>query len=53
LDIVEEREYSLYDFNSFVSAVGGSLGLFVGFAFLNLIEYISIKIQRQLERKSN
>jgi hypothetical protein len=50
LEITEEYEYSLYDFNSFVSAVGGSLGLFVGFSFLNLIQYISSTVQLKFQK---
>jgi len=45
LEIVEEYQYLLYDFNNFVSAVGGSLGLLLGFCFLQAIEFVSLKVQ--------
>ena len=34
------REYEVYDINGFVGTVGGSLGLFLGFSFLDLIQYL-------------
>ena len=33
-DVLVYEEYLLFDFNAIVSSVGGSLGLFVGFSFL-------------------
>ena len=41
-----ETEELVYPFGSFISEMGGSLGLFVGFSFLALwyyIEYIILK----------
>ena len=36
-EITVFEEYVVYDFNGIVGTVGGSLGLFVGFSFLDLI----------------
>ena len=36
-EITVHEEYIVYDFNGIVGTVGGSLGLFVGFSFLDLI----------------
>ena len=33
-DVLVYEEYLLFDFNAIVSSVGGSLGLFIGFSFL-------------------
>ncbi len=33
LNIVMKSEYLVYDFSAIVAAVGGSLGLFLGFSF--------------------
>ena len=32
------EEVLLYDLNAIISGIGGSLGLFLGFSFLGLIE---------------
>ena len=32
------EELLLYDLNAIISGIGGSLGLFLGFSFLGLIE---------------
>ncbi len=37
LDVLVEEEYLLMDFNAIVSAVGGSLGLFLGFSCLDFL----------------
>ena len=39
------EEYQVYDFNGFVGSVGGSLGLFIGFSFLDMILYLINKAQ--------
>ena len=31
------KEYEIYDFNGILGSVGGSLGLFVGFSFLDCL----------------
>lgn len=42
---LNQEEVLLFNFNSFISAVGGSLGLFLGFSILNtlleLFDYVS------------
>ena len=47
LDVTVERhevqvneEYKVYDFTGILGSVGGSLGLFIGFSFLDMILYI-------------
>lgn len=37
LALIEEKEDFLFTFNAFLSAVGGNLGLFVGFSLLSTI----------------
>ena len=41
---VEEKEALVYEFMSFVSEFGGSLGLFVGFSFLSSWDFFKILI---------
>ena len=45
-----QKEQLLYDLNSIVAAVGGSLGLFLGFSFLDfafrVIEFVAKKLGR-------
>ena len=36
-DVLVYEEYLLFDFNAIVSSVGGSLGLFIGFSFLQCV----------------
>ena len=38
--VMMEEEYYVYDFNAIISAVGGSLGLFLGCSFLSIITFI-------------
>ena len=45
-DVRIEREVAIYPLLSFVSELGGSLGLFLGFSFLaiwDLIDYLILK----------
>lgn len=47
----EMREYLIFDFSSIVAAIGGSLGLFLGFSFLqcgSLILNRTVSFSRQL-----
>ena len=37
LDVKVETEYKVYDFTGILGSVGGSLGLFIGFSFLDVI----------------
>lgn len=34
--LIREEEYFVYDFNAIVAAVGGGLGLFLGFSVLSV-----------------
>ena len=36
-------EYKVYDFNGILGSVGGSLGLFIGFSFLDMLMYLMRK----------
>lgn len=45
LDVLIEEEYLLLDFNAIVSAVGGSLGLFLGFSCLDFLLKLLSKIE--------
>ena len=45
-----EEEYLLMDFNSIVSAVGGSLGLFLGFSCLDFLMQLLNKIDPFLRK---
>ena len=40
-EVIEEEEHYIYDFISFTSEVGGSLGLFLGFSFIMLFDYLA------------
>ena len=40
-EVQVEEEHLIYDFTSFVSECGGSLGLFLGFSFFMVFEYIT------------
>jgi len=44
-DISLIEEILLFDFSSIVAGVGGSLGLFIGFSFLDLFRVIINKIK--------
>ena len=45
--IIIEEEQLLYDFNSFLGEVGGSLGLFLGISLLSMYEW-GLTIMRRL-----
>ena len=36
-----EEEYYTYDFSSFISECGGALGLFLGFSFFMIVDYVA------------
>jgi len=48
LDILIEEEYLLMDLNAVVSAVGGSLGLFLGFSCLHFLLSLLSRIELSL-----
>ena len=39
-EVTVYEEYKVYDFNGILGTVGGSLGLFVGFSFLDCMLFI-------------
>ncbi len=40
MEVEVQEEVLIFDFNAILSAVGGSLGLFIGFSFLDFLSYI-------------
>ncbi len=38
-------EQKKYEFNDLISGLGGTLGLFLGFSFLSLVEFVEIIAQ--------
>ena len=40
LEVQVNEEYRVYDFTGILGSVGGSLGLFIGFSFLDMILHI-------------
>ena len=43
------EEYLIYDFVGLVGSVGGTLGMFIGFSFINIITHILTFLQHQLQ----
>ena len=39
-EVTVYEEYKVYDFNGIVGSVGGSLGLFIGFSFLDAMLFL-------------
>ena len=52
-DVTTFTEARLIDFSGFVSAVGGNLGLFLGFSFLTMLFDLYDYIENSLSSKSN
>ena len=52
-EVNEEEEHYIYDAVSFISECGGSLGLFLGFSFFMVLDYIapSLVIVKKLLKK--
>ena len=40
-EVNEEEEHYIYDFISFISECGGSLGLFLGFSFFMVLDHLA------------
>ena len=40
-EVNEEEEHYIYDFISLISECGGSLGLFLGFSFIMVLDYLA------------
>ena len=45
------EEYLIYDFVGLVGSVGGTLGMFIGFSFINVISDVLIYLKSILEKK--
>ena len=43
-EVTVNEEYKVYDFNGILGSVGGSLGLFIGFSFLQMMLYFTGKL---------
>ena len=42
------QEYQIYDIDGVVGSTGGTLGLFLGFSFLNLFQSIFVKLKNHM-----
>ena len=53
-EVNEEEEHYIYDFISFISECGGSLGLFLGFSFIMVLDYLApiLTIMKKLLKKA-
>ena len=51
-DVTTLTEDKLIDFSGFVSAIGGNLGLFLGFSFLGMFSSLYEYIETRLSAKS-
>jgi hypothetical protein len=49
--IQHKKEYFLYSFNQMVSSVGGSLGLFLGFAIYSEIQVVVCYVFRKIRKQ--
>ena len=45
---IVNTEYLIYDFNSMIGSIGGTLGLFIGFSFSNIISYAISQLRKFL-----
>ena len=48
--VTENEETLLYDVLTFIGSVGGSLGLFVGFSFYNLLKLMGDMVMSRLQK---
>ena len=46
-------EYLIYDANSMVGSIGGTLGLFIGFSYNNVISFVIKKLQNHFYGNQN
>ena len=53
-EVNEEEEHYIYDFISLISECGGSLGLFLGFSFFMVLDYLTptLMIVKKLSNKN-
>ncbi len=47
-----QEEILMFDFNAIIAAVGGSLGLFLGFSCLDFFAWIATKMSKAFTKKS-
>ena len=45
-EIIVQEEVLMFDSNSIIGTIGGSLGLFIGFSFMSCINYFLDNLQR-------
>ena len=45
-EVKVEEDYKVYDFNGILGSVGGSLGLFIGFSFLDMMLHLMRKARK-------
>ena len=47
--VIYHKEYLIYDFSGMIGSVGGSLGLFIGFSFMDFIFYLINLVEKRFE----
>ena len=50
-EITVEEEYKIYDLSGIIGTVGGSLGLFIGFSFLDCTIWFLSHLRNSCEKK--
>ena len=48
-EVMYFKEYVIYDFSGMIGSVGGSLGLFIGFSFLDFIFYLINLVEKRFQ----
>ena len=48
-EVMYFKEYIIYDFSGMIGSVGGSLGLFIGFSFMDFIFYLINLVEKRFE----
>ncbi len=51
--VTEHEQYFIHDFVSIVSAVGGGLGLFLGFSCFSIASRLTMMLQRRVGKRRN
>ena len=49
--MVVNEDYLIYDLEGLVGSVGGTLGMFIGFSFINVITDVLNYLKQLLEKK--
>ena len=52
-EVQVQEEYLLYDITGFVGSIGGTLGLFIGFSFRDIIDMVLDYLKKALTTKRN